>query len=116
MKFKCIILSLAVFASVNATTPANQNLIDIQLEVSFLAAKKQLLLKMQAAEKLHEMDNEVNSVDKMISYRWGDFVSELKEAESSENQAQNDQNEIVEINRRLKLLILEAERQHWKQP
>jgi hypothetical protein len=110
MKKLCLILSLFAFSSMVSSQPLNvQELIDIQLEISYLAAKREALVQNINTAHHTEVNDQVKSMQNMRDYHWTRFTSDLNEAEKSENLAKEDLGKLHYIDHRILELNSEAE-------
>jgi hypothetical protein len=86
-----------------------QKLTELQMEMSYLVNKREMLLR-KSSDNLHqEVNAEVTSMQEMLDFRWGEFVSKLKNAKKYENMNREDEEELHLIDLRLSQLFAEAQ-------
>ncbi|MBA2727494.1 MAG: hypothetical protein H0U49_04895 [Parachlamydiaceae bacterium] len=104
-----LILCLFISTSLVTSQPLQiQELIDIQLEISYLAAKRNTLISDIKYAHLTEINDQVKTIQTMRDYQWSKFISELNEAEKYENLAKADRSKLQAIDQRILQLNAEA--------
>lgn len=85
-----------------------ERLVDIDIEMTYLQAKRDLLIKKISADHHVEVNSQVGSMKEMVDYQWGDFVSKVKDAESHDEKAESEKKELLLVERQIAALANEA--------
>jgi len=107
MKKLCLIFLLSTSLIASQPLPV-QKLIDIQLEISYLAAKRNRLINNLSVARHTEVNDEVRGMQNMRDNRWSKFISELNEAQKYETLEKEDRHTLRGIDARILQLNDEA--------
>jgi uncharacterized protein (DUF305 family) len=106
MKKISLLLCLLLCTSL---APVSEKMTDLQMEISYLLNKRESLISKTSTELHQEVNSELASMNKMLDFRWGDFVSKLKNAQKYEKMNREDHEELHRIDLRLSQLTAEAQ-------